>query len=237
MTEEPKAADRARGRLARRIAAIADEIAPNLGLGARVIEQQELFDASASEYEWANPPEMYLSPARLAEILAGHVANRDAPILDVACGTGLSGQRLAELGYSNLTGIDLSAEMLALAEEKRLYQRLIRADLHAQLPLPEASFAAAFCAGGFYDETLAVQSLAQVLPLLKPGGVLVCDIEIESWDDGGFRPVLTRLEQEGILARVHAEVGRMFGPGYFEGPKDAPGVPHGVYLVAELAGG
>jgi len=40
----------------------------------------------------------------------------DVEILDFGCGTGLVGQCLNEMGYSNISGIDASEKMLELAE-------------------------------------------------------------------------------------------------------------------------
>ena len=49
-------------------------------------------------------------------------------ILDAGCGTGLCGSFLRPLAR-RLVGVDLSASMIARAEEKGLHDRLVRADL------------------------------------------------------------------------------------------------------------
>jgi len=48
--------------------------------------------------------------------------------LDIGCGTGLSGVVLQDLS-EHLTGIDISAKMLAIAKEKDVYDELIEAEL------------------------------------------------------------------------------------------------------------
>jgi len=70
----------------------------------------------------------YISPASIAEILAEHLPDREASILDVGCGTGLTCRVLAERGYRNLDGIDLSSEMLEVAGERGIYRDLLQAD-------------------------------------------------------------------------------------------------------------
>jgi len=48
-------------------------------------------------------------------------------LVDIGCGTGLCGQRLSD-AYQLITGIDVSAGMLAQAQKKNCYHQLIHAD-------------------------------------------------------------------------------------------------------------
>jgi SAM-dependent methyltransferase len=50
---------------------------------------------------------------------------------DLGCGTGRTGAWLARHGVSEIDGVDLTPEMLALARAKGVYRRLIEADLTA----------------------------------------------------------------------------------------------------------
>ena len=54
----------------------------------------------------------YATPARCAAALAGRAASREAPVLDIGCGTGLSGLALRAAGFTTIDGTDFSAEML-----------------------------------------------------------------------------------------------------------------------------
>ena len=63
---------------------------------------------------------------RALDALVGTAASLE--ILDAGCGTGLCGSFLRPLAR-RLVGVDLSAPMIARAEEKGLYDRLVRADL------------------------------------------------------------------------------------------------------------
>ena len=75
-------------------------------------------DAQCSLYnEWAETYDAelgeggYATPARLAAALGAAEANRDAPVLDFGCGTGLSGAALAAAGFTHVR--DLQALPLA----------------------------------------------------------------------------------------------------------------------------
>ena len=73
----------------------------------------------------------FTGSARIAELLVAHLPDRSAPVLDLGCGTGAVGVRLAELGVTTIDGVDLSPEMLAIAERTGAYRTLSVADLTA----------------------------------------------------------------------------------------------------------
>jgi SAM-dependent methyltransferase len=93
-------------------------------------------------------------------------------VLDLACGTGRIGVWLRAQGVARLDGVDFTPEMLARAERKGVYDRLIQADILAT-GLPAASY-------DLLLEVLADEHLAAVAPLYdeaarlaKPAGVFV----------------------------------------------------------------
>ena len=63
--------------------------------------------------------------------------NRLPSVLDLGCGTGLFGVAVRQYA-ATLTGVDLSAAMLAKARERGIYDELIESDLQSFL-LPNAS--------------------------------------------------------------------------------------------------
>ena len=79
----------------------------------------------------------YRSPGVIAAAYAG-LGGR-GPVLDVGAGTGLVGEALQGAGIGPVDGIDISAEMLAAAERKRVYRRTIQADLTQRLDLPDVA--------------------------------------------------------------------------------------------------
>lgn len=55
-------------------------------------------------------------------------SNNKLNILDLGCGTGLCGEAFKSLAI-NLTGVDISANMLEIASKKNIYNNLIKSDL------------------------------------------------------------------------------------------------------------
>lgn len=70
------------------------------------------YDAWADSYDAEIAENGYATPARCAAALAATGLGRSAAILDLGCGTGLSGVALAAEGFTVIDGTDLSPGML-----------------------------------------------------------------------------------------------------------------------------
>lgn len=106
-----------------------------------------------------------------------------SPVLELGCGTGRVALRLARAGF-DVTGLDASPAMLALAREK-----LARAGLAERVRLLEADLCDFVLDGQFALATLAINTFMHFLTVadqvraltnarrhLKPGGLLVIDL-------------------------------------------------------------
>jgi predicted TPR repeat methyltransferase len=99
---------------------------------------RHLFDQFSTDYDSRMIGQLgYSAPAVLRE-LASLVLPRQSglTILDLGCGTGLSGEAFAQLA-SAIDGIDLSPAMIAKAKARGIYRNLIVDDIEtalAQLP-------------------------------------------------------------------------------------------------------
>jgi predicted TPR repeat methyltransferase len=91
---------------------------------------QRFFDSYAQTFEKVLLDELaYDTPKALAELAREYAETpRFERALDLGCGTGLSGRALAGLCQA-IVGVDLSPNMLAIAEEKGGYAELHAADL------------------------------------------------------------------------------------------------------------
>lgn len=84
----------------------------------------DLFDNYASSFDRILTGDLsYDIPRKLAQMFQQHHDRPLPRILDLGCGTGLSGLPFRETG-NHLTGVDLSEKMLALAEQKQIYDQL-----------------------------------------------------------------------------------------------------------------
>ncbi len=113
---------------------------------------------------------------RIADLLAAHLPDRAAPIVDLGCGTGAAGARLREHGYTVLDGVDVSPEMLAVAASKKVYRTLVAADLRAGIPVRDGTYAAAVSAGTFRPGHVGVEAVAAIARALRPDAVVAWTI-------------------------------------------------------------
>jgi predicted TPR repeat methyltransferase len=125
-----------------------------------------------------------MPPARCADALRDCGVSNDAAILDIGCGTGLSGEAIHAAGYTTLDGTDFSAEMLAHARAKGLYRTLVEGDLDA---LPEGNrYGAAVAAGVFSPGHAPAILIDTVLERLEPDGVFVFSLNDHAVADGSY---------------------------------------------------
>ncbi|WP_028582726.1 tetratricopeptide repeat protein [Desulfogranum japonicum] len=91
---------------------------------------RELFDTYSEEFEDNLLNDLqYIVPRKMFDVVEKYQQNRHfSHILDLGCGTGLCGERFRPL-CNTMSGVDLSPKMLALADEKRVYDYLYEAEL------------------------------------------------------------------------------------------------------------
>lgn len=150
------------------------------GLGEGLTEAyvRTLFDQYAPRFDVELTETLgYRAPALLAALLARHMAGRGPlAILDLGCGTGLSGAALKPLA-ARLDGIDLSPGMIAQARTRGIYQSLEAAEARGFLETSERSWDAIAAV----DMLNYVGDLGPILAAaanrLAPGGLFAGTLE------------------------------------------------------------
>ncbi|MBT5319783.1 MAG: class I SAM-dependent methyltransferase [Chloroflexi bacterium] len=125
-------------------------------------------------------------------------------ILDAGVGTGLVGQFLSEVGYTDLTGIDFSSEMLAQARLKNVYQVLRQMELGKPLDFATNIFDAVTCVGVLTLGHAPASSLDEMVRVTKPGGHVIYSMRPDYRETAGFVEKEAELTDAGLwkLAEV-----------------------------------
>lgn len=140
----------------------------------------------------------YSYPARVAAIYQQFAGQEDVPIADIGCGTGLVGAALGGV----VDGMDISPEMLAVAERRGVYRALYEVDLTGDLAALPGGYGAVVSAGTFTHGHLGPEVLAALLDLARPGALFVIGVNAAHYADWGFEAVLQRLAGSGQIRDV-----------------------------------
>jgi predicted TPR repeat methyltransferase len=152
----------------------------------------------------------YVLHLRVVERLAKMLTERDAPVLDIGCGTGIGGLALRELGFHVVDGVDISRSMLDMAAAKHLadgvpaYRNLHQADLTIEPALPYTEYAGLMSAGTFTHGHLGADSLELVWQLARAGGVAAIAVNANHYESEGFAAAFAAGEAAGVIGVIDA---------------------------------
>ena len=108
-------------------------------------------------------------------------------------GQALVGLLLAESGFDNLEGLDLSPGMLDEAWKKGCYQVLHRQQLGGTLHFASGTFDAVLVVGVFVRAHAPSTSLHELVRITKPGGFVVFTLRPEFRVDSDFHTTMEQL--------------------------------------------
>lgn len=141
---------------------------------------RDLYNEWAGQYDQDLKDRGYATPERVADALKRALPDKEAPILDFGCGTGLSGEALSTAGFTRIYGTDLSEEMLAQARKKGVYNKLWTTDPDADLPVRPGDYAAITAVGVISVGGAPASVFDDLVRTLAPGGLLVFSLNDQS---------------------------------------------------------
>jgi predicted TPR repeat methyltransferase len=161
------------------------------------------FDQFAPNFENQLIDVLGYSVPSVCEKLLSEAGRTFGKILDLGCGTGLAAPFLARLG-AELTGVDISSGMLAKAEARGLYHRLIESEAGAYLAANDERFdlVTALDVLVYFGDLSTL--LEQVALRLSPGGLFVLSFEAGDGGDYRLRPCGRFTHDPGYVAAIAA---------------------------------
>lgn len=172
-----------------------------------VTDAAELYDNWAEEYEADLRAVGYAAAGRCASALASADPMLSSPILDLGCGTGLSGEALQGEGFKEIDGYDFSEGMLALARKKDCYRELFRVDLAQPDSIPDRGYRHAVLAGVLHHTHAPPETLAQTLARLPQEGCIVFSLNDETLRFPEYTDYISHLVESGQVSVVSEEYG------------------------------
>ncbi|MFT5504815.1 MAG: putative TPR repeat methyltransferase [Gammaproteobacteria bacterium] len=177
----------------------------------------EFYRKWAEDYDHQMMVELeYESPTRIAEMLS-QFQNKSASVLDIGCGTGLTGLSLHNLGFECIDGIDLSPDMIGVAGQRGIYRDLMVGDLNLPLDIDDVCYDAIISSGTFTHGHVGSDPIDEVLRVLKPGGMIACTVHKALWETRGFKQKFETLQVSKAISCLMLEEGQYFTNGELEG--------------------
>ena len=171
----------------------------------------EFYRKWAADYDHQMLDELgYISPTKIAQQLSENLPDTRSAVFDVGCGTGLTCVYLADKGYTNLDGIDLSPDMVRVARERGIYRELLVGDVNHRLERDSESYDAVISSGTFTHGHVGPEPIEEIFRILKPGGILACTIHQDLWESMGFESKLESLVAAGTAQQVSREMGSYY---------------------------
>ena len=134
-------------------------------------DTQKLYSDWSDTYDAQLTDTGYITPKRCAEALALYCPDKTSPILDIGCGTGMSGTALAAEGFTTIDGTDPSADMIAQAKPKHLYRNLWITDLDTPFDFADGTYAGMAAVGVINPGHAPASTIGLAMAKLPLGGL------------------------------------------------------------------
>ena len=162
-------------------------------------QTKQLYKEWADTYDDELESQGYASPARTAMALAACADDLFEPVLDIGCGSGVSGECLLDAGFTELHGSDFSAEMLVQADQKQVYKALHLADFDSPFDFIQSPFKLMTAVGVFTSGHAEPDVLKRIIELMPIDGLFGFSLNQHSLKEQAYTQLIHSLVMERKL--------------------------------------
>ena len=170
-------------------------------------QRHDLYSEWADSYDADLSAHGYVTPQRCARAAARFVHDKSRPVLDVGCGTGISGKALAGAGFSNIFGMDVNREMLAKAKDLGIYRDLSVSEPGAPLQCEPGTYELIAAIGVIGTGAAPIGFLHECLSVLAPGNLMVFSFNDHTLAEPEYMKAVEDSLGSGDFRMLHEEYG------------------------------
>ena len=170
-------------------------------------DSREIYSSWAATYDYEVQKNGYVTPKRVATALKEVVTDQSELILDYGCGTGLSGLALQLVGFENIDGLDVSREMVRLAEKKSIYRNLKIFNPYTEMPVHPEQYKIITAIGVIGAGAAPLQVFDDLFFLLPRGGLFAFSFNDHTLSDPEYEKKVERCLDGGDALLIHKSYG------------------------------
>ena len=170
-------------------------------------DSRALYASWAATYDKEVQKNGYVTPKRIANALKDVVTDQSDFILDYGCGTGLSGSALQAVGFENIDGLDVSQEMVRLAEKKSIYKNLKVFDPFTEIPVHPGQYKIITAIGVIGAGAAPLQVFDSLFALLPQNGLFAFSFNDHTLNDLNYEQKVDNYLSSGRAIMLHKSYG------------------------------
>ena len=116
-------------------------------------------------------------------------------ILDVGAGTGALAEALLKKGNFSIEAVDISEEMLKVADSKNIYKRCFLSDLTKEIPAKNDFYDGIVSSGTFTHGHVGPSAMEELVRVTKPGGLITISVNEKHWVALDFESEVKKLSR------------------------------------------
>ena len=170
-------------------------------------DSREFYASWAATYDKEVQKNGYVTPKRIANALKDVVTDQSDFILDYGCGTSLSGFALQAVGFENINGLDVSQEMVSLAEKKSIYKNLKVFDPFTEIPVQPDQYKIITAIGVIGAGAAPLQFFDSLFTLLPQNGLFAFSFNDHTLNDPSYEKKVESCLSKGHATMLHKSYG------------------------------
>ncbi len=133
--------------------------------------------------------------------------SKTSSIGDIGAGTGIIGELLTKEGFTNLHAVDISPQMLKIAQEKGYYKTVICGGIGNNTLSIKNEYDAVFCIGCITIGHIKPPGVDELVDMAKPGGLVLFTIRSDAavLKEMGYVDRLEKLVSEKKVRMIYKE--------------------------------